>query len=185
MFLYGAQWLSWFMCKRQLRGTGKLEFLHKETQPYNCNIRGLAGTHWTGKCDINGSEVIWFSKVIECRCKWGVGFLLNKRTKGMLLGYSPWTPCLSQLDSEAPHWTSALFKYKHQLLIALMRKLKHSTVCYKLQCHKYQIRHNAYSQRQECKCGYRQNWTGKYDGQIWLCRVQQTWRANAWIFKQA
>ena len=75
-----------------VRGTGKLEFLHKEIQAYNCNILGLAETLWTGKGDINGGKVIWSGKLTECR--WGVDFLLSKRARSVLLGYNSVSPRL-------------------------------------------------------------------------------------------
>ena len=56
-------------------------------KPFNCDILGIAETHWTGTGELENGKVIWVGE--EAVRRKGVGFLLSQRAKKALLGYNP------------------------------------------------------------------------------------------------
>ena len=64
---------------------GKLQLLHEEMKPYNCDILGLSEMYWTGKGELYNGEVIWSGEDVNHNK--GVGLLQSNKAKTLLLGY--------------------------------------------------------------------------------------------------
>lgn len=71
---------------RTLWAAGKLD-LKMEMKRYRCDILGIAEMRWTGTGEMDGCSVIWSGD--ETKHEAGVGFLLNKKAIGAMLGYKP------------------------------------------------------------------------------------------------
>ena len=72
---------------RTLWAAGKLDLLNMEMERYRCDILGIAEMRCTGAGEMDGCSVIWSGD--ETKHEAGVGFLLNKKARGAMLGYKP------------------------------------------------------------------------------------------------
>ena len=69
---------------------GKLDLLHEDIKPYECDILGIAEMYWTKTGEIGGGEVIWSGE--DKDHERGVGLLLSKKARDCLLGYKHVNP---------------------------------------------------------------------------------------------
>ena len=74
---------------RTLHQTGNLTLLMHQLEKFDCEIMGIAETHWTDTGDFTQEGYQILSSGNDSTHRAGVAIILNKNTQRALLGYNP------------------------------------------------------------------------------------------------